>query len=109
MHLVRTSRRDPKVPDYPTYTLISRSGDGPTLLERASLQEIEEYLHRGIGNYARVPRGERIDAVEECIVGVQPGVTIDSLENGKRFRVAEDGELIELPDEGWATIPDDDR
>jgi hypothetical protein len=108
MRLVRTARRDPKAPDYPTYTLISRSGDGPALLERAPLQLIEEYLHRDSSIYARVPRGQRIDAVEECIVGVQPGVTIDSLKNGKRFRVAEDGELIELPDEGWATIPDDD-
>lgn len=107
MRLVRSARRDPKAPDYATYTLISRSGDGPAVLERASLQAIEEYLHRGSSNYARVPQGERIDAVEGCIVGVQPGVTIDSLKNGSRFRVAEDGELIELPDEGWATIPDD--
>jgi hypothetical protein len=36
-------------------------------------------------------------------------VIIDSFKSGKRFLVEEDGELVELPDEGWATIPDDDR
>jgi hypothetical protein len=75
------------------------------------LQAIEQYLH-GEGAdtlYARVPQGERIEALEGNIVGVQPGAIIDSSENGRRFVVGEDGELIELPDEGWTTIPDDDR
>jgi hypothetical protein len=109
MRLVRTARRDPTAPNYGTYTLISRSGDGPAVLERVPLQAIEDYLHRGSSNYARVPQGERIEACEGNIVGVQPGAIIDSFKNNKRFQVAEDGELVELPDEGWATIPDDDR
>jgi hypothetical protein len=109
MRLVRSARRDPTAPDYGTYTLISQSGNGAAVLERASMQAIEEYLHRGNSKYARVPPGERIDAVEGSIVGVQPGVIIDNLKNDRRFMVAEDGEFIELPDEGWATIPDDDR
>src|SRR5258708_6187044 len=46
---------------------------------------------------------------QRLVVGVQPGVVIDSFKSGKRFQVLEDGELVELPDEGWATIPDDDR
>ncbi len=43
------------------------------------------------------------------IVGLQPGAVIDSYKSGKRFQVMGDGELTELPDQGWATIPDDDR
>jgi hypothetical protein len=74
MRLVRSVRRDPMAPDYGTYTLISRSGDGPVVLERASMQAIEEYLHRGSSNYAKVPQGERIEVLEGNIVGVQPGV-----------------------------------
>ena len=109
MRLVRTARRDPTAPNYGTYTLISQSGDGLAVLERVPLQAIEDYLHRGSSNYARVPQGERIEACEGNIVGVQPGAIIDSFKNNKRFQVAEDGELVELPDEGWATIPDDDR
>jgi hypothetical protein len=109
MRLVRTTRPDPTFPNYGTYTLISQSGDGPTVLERVPLQEIENYLHMGSSNYARVPQGERIEACERNIVGVQPGAIIDSFKNNKRFQVAEDGELFELPDEGWATIPDGDR
>jgi hypothetical protein len=75
------------------------------------MQAIEQYLNREGDNtlYARVPQGERIEALEGNIVGVQPGAIIDSFKNGKRFVVGEDGELIELPDEGWTTIPDDDR
>jgi hypothetical protein len=109
MRLVRSARRDPTAPDYGTYTLISQSGNGAAVLECASMQAIEEYLHRGSSKYARVPPGERTDAVEGSIVGVQPGVIIDNLKNDRRFMVAEDGEFIKLPDEGWATIPDDDR
>jgi hypothetical protein len=109
MRLIRTTRRDPTAPNYGTYTLISQSGHGPAVLERVPLQAIEEYLHRGSSNYARVPQGERIEACEGNIVGVQPGAIIDSFKNNKRFQVTEDGELVELPDEGWATIPDDDR
>lgn len=109
MRLVRSARRDPKAPDYGTYTLVSRSGDGPTVLEHVSMQAIEDYLNMGSSTYAKVPQGERIEALEGNIVGVQPGVTIDSLKNDKRFTVDEDGELVELPDEGWPTIPDDDR
>jgi hypothetical protein len=109
MRLIKSARRDPKAWDYDTYTLISRSGDGPAVLEHASMQEIEDYLSEGASKHARVPQGERIEAVEGNIVGVQPGVIIDNFKNGKRFLVAEDGELVELPDEGWATIPDDDR
>jgi hypothetical protein len=56
-----------------------------------------------------VPKGERAEAVRGNIVGVQPGAVIDSIQNGKRFLVLEDGEFAELPDEGWATLPDDDR
>ena len=36
--------------------------------------------------YAIVPMGERIDAVEGNIVGVQPGAVIDIIPNGKRFQ-----------------------
>jgi hypothetical protein len=109
MRLVRSTRRDPKAPEYGTYTLISRSGDGPAVLEHASMQEIEDYLSGGGTKYATVPPGERIEAVMGSIVGVQPGVIIDSFKSGKRFQVLENGEFIELPDQGWATIPDDDR
>lgn len=109
MRLVKSARRDPKAWDYNTYTLISRSGDGPPVLEHASMQAIEDYLSGSASKYVRVPQGERIDAPEGSIVGVQPGVIIDSFKNGKRFLVAEDGDLVELPNEGWATIPDDDR
>jgi hypothetical protein len=109
MRLVKSARRDPKAWDYGTYTLISQSGDGPTVLEHASMQEVEDYLSVGSSSYARVPQGKRIEAVEGNIVGVQPGVIIDSFKNGKRFLVAEDGELVELPEGGWAIIPDDDR
>jgi hypothetical protein len=109
MRLVKSARRDPKAWDYGTYTLISLSGDGPAVLEHASMQAIEDYLSGSASKYARVPPGERIEAVEGTIVGAQPGVIIDSYKNGKRFLVAEDGELVELPDEGWATIPDDGR
>lgn len=109
MRLVKSARRDPKAWDYGTYTLISRSGDGPAVLEHASMQEIEDYLSGGGSKFATVPQGERIEAVRGNIVGVQPGVIIDNFKSGKRFLVYEDGELAELPDEGWATIPDDDR
>jgi hypothetical protein len=112
MRLVRSARRDPQWPEYPTYTLISQSGNGPAVLERVPLQEIENYLHSSVGlasKYAIVPKGERIDAVEGNIVGLQPGAVIDVFPNGKRFQVLQDGELAELPDEGWATIPDDER
>ena len=109
MRLVKSARRDTKAWDYGTYTLISRSGDGPAVLTHASMQEIEDYLGGGGSKYATVPQGERIEAVSGNIVGVQPGVIIDSFKSGKRFQVLEDGELVELPDEGWATIPDDDR
>lgn len=109
MRLVRSTRRDPKAPEYGTYTLISRSGDGPAVLEHASMQEIEDHLSGGGSKYATVPRGERIEAVRGSIVGVQPGVIIDSFKSGKRFQVLEDGGFIELPNQGWATIPDDDR
>jgi len=109
MRLVKSARRDPKAWDYGTYTLISRSGDGPAVLEHASMQEIENYLSGGGSKYASAPQGERIEAVSGNIVGVQPGVVIDSFKSGERFQVLEDGELVELPDEGWATIPDDDR
>jgi hypothetical protein len=109
MRLVRSTRRDPTAAEYGTYRLISRSGDGPAVLEHASMQEIEDYLSGGGTEYATVQQGERIEAVEGSIVGVQPGVIIDSSESGKRFQVLENGELIELPDQGWVTIPDDDR
>jgi hypothetical protein len=109
MRLVKSARRDPKAWDYNTYTLISQSGDGPAVLEHASMQAIEDHLNWDASKYARVAQGERIDAPEGTIVGVQPGVIIDSFKSGKRFLVEEDGELVELPDEGWATIPDDDR
>lgn len=109
MRLVRSARRDPKFPEYGTYTLISGSGDGPVVLEHASMQEIEDYLSGRSSLYATVPQGERIEAASGNIVGVQPGVIIDSFKSGKRFQVLEDGELVKLPDEGWATIPDDDR
>jgi hypothetical protein len=89
--------------------MLSRSGDGPVILRNASLQEIDDYLRMNSTLYARVPPGERTDAVEASIVGIQPGVIIDNLKNDKRFIVAEDGELVELPDDGWATLPDDDR
>jgi len=108
MRLVRSARRDPKARKYDTYMLISQSGDGPAVLKHASLQEIEDYLHMSPSTYARVPPGERIEVVEGTIVGVQPGVVIDSCKNNKRFLVAEDGDLVERPDEGWATIPDED-
>ncbi|HEY5357271.1 MAG TPA: hypothetical protein VIJ82_06200 [Streptosporangiaceae bacterium] len=111
MRLVRSARRDPQRREYPTYTLISQSGIGPAVLERVPLQEIEHHLHNvgPASKYAIVPKGERIDAVEGNIVGVQPGAVIDIIPNGKRFQVLQDGELAELPDEGWATIPDDER
>jgi hypothetical protein len=111
MRLVRSARREPQRPEYPTYTLISQSGNGPAVLERVPLQEIEHHLHNvgPASKYAIVPKGERIDAVEGNIVGVQPGAVIDIISNGKRFQVLQDGELAELPDEGWATIPDDER
>ncbi len=111
MRLVRSTRPDPTFPEYPTYTLISQSRVGPAVLKNVPMQAIEHYLHREGDNtlYARVPQGERIEALEGNIVGVQPGAIIDSFKNGKRFVVGEDGELIELPDEGWTTIPDDDR
>jgi hypothetical protein len=108
MRLVRSARRDPKARDYSTYMLISQFGEGPTVLKHASLQEVEAYLHMNPSKLARVPPGERTDVVDGAIVGVQPGVIIDSLENNKRFLVARDGDLVELPDEGWATIPDED-
>jgi hypothetical protein len=109
MRLVKSARRDTKAWDYGTYTLISRSVDGPAVLEHASMQEIENYLSGGGAKYATAPQSERIEAVSGNIVGVQPGVIIDSFKSGKRFQILEDGELVELPDEGWATIPDDDR
>jgi hypothetical protein len=109
MRLVKSARRDPKAWDYGTYTLISQSGDGPAVLKHASMQQIEDYLTMSASTYARIPQGERVEAVEGNIVGVQPGAIIDSFKNGKRFRVDEDGELVELPNQGWATIPDDDR
>jgi hypothetical protein len=112
MRLVRSARPDPQWPEYPTYTLISQSGDGSAVLERVTLQEIESYLHSGLGGdttYAIMLKGERAEAVEGNIVGVQPGAVIDSIQNGKRFLVLEDGEFAELPDEGWATLPDDGR
>ena len=109
MRLVRSTRPDPKALEYGTYTLISRSGDGPAVLEHASMQEIEDYLSGRGTKYTTAPPGERIEAVTGNIVGVQPGVIIDSFKNGKRFQVLEDGEFLELPDQGWATIPDDDR
>jgi hypothetical protein len=56
------------------------------------------------GAASATSRGGRGD-----IVGVQPGAVIDSFKNDKRFIVLEDGELAELPDEGWATLPDDNR
>jgi hypothetical protein len=108
MRLVKSARRDPRAWDYNTYTLFSRAGDGPTVLEHASLQEIDDYLHMGRSKYQRVPEGERIDAPEGTIVGVMPGVIIDSLKSGKRFQVDEDGRFIELGDDGWVTVPDDD-
>jgi hypothetical protein len=111
MRLVRSARPDPTFPEYLTYTLISQSGFGPAVLKSVPMQAIEQYLNREGDNtlHARVPQGERIEALEGNIVGVQPGAIIDSFKNGKRFVVGEDGELIELPDEGWTTIPDDDR
>jgi hypothetical protein len=111
MRLVRSARPDPTFPEYPTYTLISQSGFGPAVLQSVPLQAIEQYFHReGVDTlYARVPQGECIEALEGNIVGVQPGTIIDSFKNGRRFVVGEDGDLIELPDEGWTTIPDDDR
>ena len=108
MRLERSDRRDPNAPDYGTY-MLSRSGDGPVVLRHASLQEIDDYLQMNSTLYTRIPPGERSDAVEGSIVGIKPGVVIDNLKNDKRFIVAEDGELVELPDEGWATLPDDDR
>jgi hypothetical protein len=74
------------------------------VLEHASLQVIEDYVSAGASKYARVPQGERIDAPEGTIIGIQPGMIIDSFKNRKRFLVAEDSDLVELPDEGWATI-----
>jgi hypothetical protein len=109
LRLVKSARRDPKAWDYGTYTLISRSGDGPAVLEHAAMQEIENYLSGRGSKYATAPRGERIEAVSGNIVGVQPGAIIDSFRSGKRFQVLEDGELFELPDNGRATIPDGDR
>jgi hypothetical protein len=108
MRLVRSARRDLKARGYDTYMLIGQSGNGPAVLKHASLQEIEDYLHMNPSTYERVPPGARVDAVEGTIVGVQPGVIIDSIENNKRFLVAQDGDLVELPDEGWATIPYED-
>lgn len=108
MRLERSARRDPNAPHYGTYVL-SRSGDGPVLLRHASLQEINDHLQMNSSLYTRVPPGERSDAVEGSIVGITPGVVIDNLKNDKRFIVTEDGELVELPDEGWATLPDSDR
>lgn len=109
MRLVRSTRCDPNAPQYGTYTLISRSGDGPAVLEHATMQEIEDYLSGGGTEHATVASGKRIEAVSGSIVGVQPGVIIDNFKSGKRFQVLEDGEFIELPDQGWVTIPDDDR
>jgi hypothetical protein len=109
MRLVRSARPDPQWPEYPTYTLISESGDRPAVLERVPLQEIEDYLSGVASKYATVAKGERSDALDGAIVGVQPGAVIDNLKNHKRFQVLEDGELCELPDEGWVTIPADDR
>lgn len=109
MRLVKSARRDQKAWDYGTYTLISRSGDGPVILKHVSMQTVEDYLSGRGSLYATVPPGERIEAVRGNIVGVQPGAIIDSFKSGKRFVVLEDGDLAELPDGGWATIPDDDR
>jgi hypothetical protein len=102
MRLARSERPDQHRPEYPTYMLVGQSGDGPTVLDRASLQEVENYMSQlGDTPYRRLPTGERIDAVEGSIVGVMPGVVIDNLANNKRFQVMESGEFLELPDEGW--------
>jgi hypothetical protein len=113
MRLVRSTRRDSTMPSYGTYTLIRRSRslteNGIAILKHVSLQAIEKYLHENSRDHRMVAPGERTDAIEGSIVGVYPGVIIDNLKNDKRFLVAEDGEFIELPDEGWADIPDDGR
>ena len=97
MRLVGSARRDPTAPDYGTYTLFSQSGSGPAVLEHASMQAIEEYLHRGSSKYARVPLGERIDAVEGSIVGVQPGVIIDNLKNDRHLWSLRMANLLSCP------------
>jgi hypothetical protein len=113
LRLVRSTRPDSTMPSYSTYTLLRRSRSltesGVPILEHVSMQEIEQYLHRNSRDHRMVAPGERTDAIEGSIVGVYPGVIIDNLKNDRRFLVAEDGEFIELPDEGWADIPDDDR
>jgi hypothetical protein len=109
MRLAKSARRDPRAWDYGTYCLISRLGNGPAVLEHASMQEVEDYLNSGQGTlHAIVPKGERIEAVKGNIVGVQPGAIIDSFESGKRYLVLDDGSFAELPDEGWETVPDDE-
>jgi hypothetical protein len=105
MRLVRSARRDPTTPDYGTYTLISQSGSGVAVLERASMQAIEEYLHRGNSKYARVPPGERIDAVEGSIVGVQPGVIIDNLKKIDALWSLRMANLLSCPTKDWQPFP----
>jgi hypothetical protein len=109
MRLVRSERRDPQWPQYCTYTLISEAGEGPVVLDRVSLQKIEDYLINRPSTYARVPKGERVEAVQGNLVGLQAGAVLDIFPNNKRFQVLQDGELAELPDEGWVTLPDDGR
>jgi hypothetical protein len=99
------------VASIPTYVLTSQSGKGAVILDRVSLQqEVADYMDGAswhlLWAYQRLPRGERIDALDGSVVGVEQGVIIHHRATNKRFLVTADGEFVELPDEGWGTIPD---
>jgi hypothetical protein len=104
LRLVRSTRQDPTMPSYGTYMLVkpsrSGTGSGVTIMEHATLREIESFLHssnRGDHEYKAVASNERADAVKGSIVGVYPGAVIDNLENNRRFMVTGDGEFLSCP------------
>lgn len=107
MRLARSERRDPQWPHNPTYVLTSQPEPGAVILDRVSLQEVADYMGQLEGTlYRRLPKGERIDALDGSVVGVEAGVIIDHRATDRRFLVTSEGEFLELPDEGWGTVPD---